>query len=49
MKAKVNQYTDEFKLQVVQEYLNTDMSQLDLMKKYKFGGTNNITKWMRKI
>jgi transposase len=49
MKAKVNQYTDEFKLQVVQEYLNTDLSQRDLMKKYNFGGTNNITKWMRKF
>jgi transposase-like protein len=49
MKAKVNHYTDEFKLQVVQEYLNTGLSQRDLMKKYKFGGSNNITKWMRKF
>ena len=24
MKKKVNHYTDEFKLKVVQEYLNTD-------------------------
>jgi transposase len=49
MKAKVKHYTDEFKLQVLQEYLSTDLSQHDLMKKYKFGGTNNITKWMRKF
>jgi transposase len=49
MKAKVNHYTDEFKLHVVQEYLNTGLSQRDLMKKYNFGGTNNISKWMRKF
>ena len=49
MKSKVNHYTDEFKLQVVQEYLSTNLSQQDLMKKYKFGGTNNITNWMRKF
>ena len=28
MKVNVNHYTDEFKYKVVQEYLNTDLSQL---------------------
>lgn len=49
MKAKVKHYTDDFKLQVVQEYLDTDQSQQALMQKYKIGGKNNITKWMRKF
>ena len=49
MKAKVNHYTDEFKLQVVQEYLQTSVSQRALMKKYNFRGGNNITKWIRKF
>jgi transposase len=49
MKRKVNQFTDEFKLQVVQEYLNTDASQQELLQKYNIGGKNNITNWMRKF
>ena len=49
MKTKVKHYTDEIKLLVVQEYLNTDQSQQELMKKYGIGGKNNITKWMRKF
>jgi transposase len=49
MKTKVKQYTDEFKLEVVQEYMNTDISQRALLRKYKIGGNNNITKWMRKF
>lgn len=49
MKLKVNRFTDEFKLKVVQEYLDTDVSQCELMKKYNIGGTNCITNWMRKF
>jgi transposase-like protein len=49
MKKKVKHYTDEFKFQVVQEYLNTDVSQQELLKRNKIGGKNNITKWMRKF
>ena len=49
MKTKVKHYTDEFKFQVVQEYLNTDISQKELLKRNKIGGKNNITKWMRKF
>lgn len=49
MKAKVKHYTDEFKLMVVQEYLNTNLSGRVLMKKYNFKGTNNILNWLRKF
>ena len=49
MKTKVKHYTDDFKLQVVQEYLGTDQSQQSLLQKYKIGDTNSITKWMRKF
>jgi transposase len=49
MKTKVKHYTDDFKLQVVHEYLETDQSQKALKEKYKIGGKNNITKWMRKF
>lgn len=49
MKRKVNHYTDEFKLKVVQEYLETDISRVELQKKYGIGGNNCISNWMRKF
>lgn len=49
MRTKVNKFTDDFKLQVVQEYLSTEISQEELKKKYNFGGNNNIPNWMRKF
>jgi transposase-like protein len=49
MKKKVNHFTDDFKLMVVQEYLNTDHSQAELKKKYGFSGNNCISNWMRKF
>ncbi|MBK7029322.1 MAG: hypothetical protein IPH45_08960 [Bacteroidales bacterium] len=49
MKSKVKHYTDEFKLMVVQEYLNTNLSGRFLMKKYNFKGTNNILKLCEKF
>jgi len=49
MKLKVNQFTDELKFQVVQEYLNTDVSQRELMQKFNIRGVNTIKKWMRKF
>lgn len=49
MKLKVKSYTDEFKFQVVQEYLNTNASQEEINKKYSIGNKNSITKWMRKF
>jgi len=47
MKHKVKHYTDDFKLRVVQEYLNTSKSQKEILKLHGIGGKNNITKWMR--
>lgn len=49
MKTKVNQFPDELKLKVVQEYLQTDRSRKELMLKYNIRGNNCITNWMRKF
>ena len=49
MKKKVNHYTDEFKLKVVQEYIETGVSREELKKKYGFGGNNCISNWMCKF
>jgi len=49
MRTKVNKFTDDFKLEVVQDYLSTDISQEELKKKYNFTGNNNIYNWMRKF
>jgi transposase len=49
MKIKVNQFTDEFRLRVVQEYLNTEVSQAELNAKYGIKSKNSITNWMRKF
>lgn len=49
MKRKVNRYTDEFKLMVVQEYLTTDLSQEELKSKHGFRGNNCIPNWMLKF
>ena len=49
MKTKVNCFPDELKLKVVQEYMDTDVSQRELMQKFNIGGTNTIKKWMRKF
>ena len=49
MKRKVNHFTDDFRFQVVQEYLNTGISMKELQKKYSIGGNNCINNWMRKF
>jgi|APDOM4702015159_1054818.scaffolds.fasta_scaffold73545_2 transposase-like protein len=49
MKRKVNHFTDDIRFQVVQEYLNTDISQADLMKKHSIGGNSCIPNWIRKF
>ena len=46
MKKKVNHYTDEFKLKVVQEYLETGISREELKKKYGFSGNSGISNQM---
>ena len=49
MKQKVNSFTDELKFKVVQEYMNTDVSQRELMEKFNIRGNNTIKTWMRKF
>ena len=49
MKTKVNCFPDELKLKVVQEYMDTDVSQRELMQKFNIRGNNTIKKWMRKF
>jgi transposase-like protein len=49
MRTNVNKFTDEFKLEVVQDYLSTGISQEELKKKYNFTGNNNIYNWMCKF
>ena len=49
MKTKVNHYTDDFKLQVIQDYISSGISKEELKRKYNFTGCNNIYRWMRKF
>lgn len=49
MVRKVNQYTEEFKLKVVKEYIESDLSQTYLMEKYGIRGNSCITNWIRKF
>jgi len=49
MKRKVNHYTDEFRLQVVTEYLESDLSQEAVHKKYGLNGAAYIPRWMRRF
>ena len=49
MRRKVNQFTDEFKVMVIQEYLNTDISRKELQEKHGFRGNSAVSDWMRKF
>ena len=49
MKRKVNFITDELKLKVVQDYLETDISREELKKKYGLPGNGYIDRWMLKF
>jgi transposase len=49
MKRKVNSYTDDFKLKVVQEYLMSDATYAVLQKKYGIKSGYSITEWIRKF
>ena len=49
MKRNVKCYSDDFKYQVVQEYLTGDLSQVELLDKYSIKGKSSITYWMRKF
>jgi transposase-like protein len=49
MKRKVNHFTDEFKFQVIQEYLTTDITYKELKKKHSIKGNSCIPNWKRKF
>ncbi len=49
MKRKVNYFQDELKFQIVQEYLNTDISLKALKEKHSIRGNGNVSSWMRKF
>jgi transposase len=49
MKTKTYRFPEELKLQVVQDYLSTDVSQKELMQKFNIRGNNTIKQWMRKF
>jgi transposase len=49
MRRTVNHFTDEFKFMVIQEYLNSDISQKALMEKHGIRGDCCIPNWMRKF
>ena len=44
-----NKYSDEFKLQVVTEYLNTSIGCRTLAKKYNLPSKNYIEKWKNQL
>lgn len=46
---RVNVFTDETRIAVVQEYLQGDKTQEELMLKYNIRGKACITNWMRKF
>ncbi len=49
MKRKVNQFSDELKLKIVKEYLETDQTRKELSQKYGFGSGGTLNKWIRKF
>jgi transposase-like protein len=49
MKRKVNSYTDDFKLKVVQEYLMSEATFAIIQKKYGIRSGSCITQWIRKF
>jgi transposase len=49
MKRKVNQFPDELKFKIVQEYVQSSISKKDLMQKYGVRGNSCIMNWMRKF
>ena len=42
-------FSDEFKKQVVQEYLKRELTILDLMEKYSIKGRSCISNWIREF
>ena len=49
MRQKVNQFSHEIKIQVVQAYLSGNFTQKELMLKYNIRGKQCINNWIRKF
>lgn len=49
MKKRQQVFTEEFKFKVAREYMETEMSQESLMKKFGIRGKGCITNWIRKF
>lgn len=49
MKREVNKFTDQFRLKVSLEYINTDQSYSELREKYGIRGCGCIPNWIRKF
>lgn len=49
MKQRQQVFSDEFKLKVAREYMETEMSQVELLEKYNIRGSSCITNWVRKF
>lgn len=49
MISKVNHFTDEEKFKIVREYMDTGISQSQLMLKYNVRGSSNLYRWMIKF
>jgi|ERR1035437_331344 transposase-like protein len=49
MKRRDNLFTDEQKLKIVQEWLNTDVILKDLKEKYGIVGNDQLYRWMIKF
>jgi transposase len=42
-------YSEQFKRKVIEEYLNTGVQKIDLLKKYSIKGKGAIQEWMRQL
>lgn len=49
MRRKVNLFSDDLKLKIVKEYLETNKSIKELSLKYGFGSGGTIYNWIRKF
>ena len=49
MKHRQQVFSEEFKLKVAREYMETEMSQVELLEKYNIRGSSSITNWVRKF
>jgi transposase-like protein len=49
MRRKVKRFPDELAQKIALEYLTTDISQSELQKKYGFGGSMTLYRWIAKF